>query len=304
MTASFGNGMKKIIQCAPNFSEGRDQSTISAIVNAASDSSTVKVIDYSSDVDHNRMVMTLLGDLDEIFASIIGAASVAVDRIDLRKHEGAHPRIGAVDVIPLVPIVGIDMQECIDLSYRIGEQLAARFGIPVYYYENSALKESHIKLPIIRKGGFESLAGNDLTGDRKPDAGPSFVHLSAGAVVIGARGPLIAYNINLSTDDMNITREIVRRIRENNESFPGLKVLSVNLKSRGLTQVSMNITQPDMLPIKTVFDFVKTQAAVIGTDIVESEFIGAVSAKYLKDVSISDLLAYNFKSMQIIENWI
>lgn len=296
--------MRQIIQCAANFSEGRNLTVINEIVDAARDASSVKVIDYSSDADHNRMVMTLLGNPAEICASMIGAISAAAGRIDLRNHEGAHPRIGAVDVIPLVPIAGVKMSECVDLSYRIGDQIAANFSIPVYYYENSAIQEGHVKLPVIRKGGFEGLTGSMLLGERKPDAGPSYVHPSAGAVVIGARGPLVAYNINLATDDMRIPREIVKRIRASCDLFPGLKVLSINLQSRGLTQISTNITQPDILPIDRIFSFVRDEAVRLGAEIVESEFIGAVSRKYLGDNFISDLMAHDFKSTQIIENWI
>ncbi|MHB1458919.1 MAG: glutamate formimidoyltransferase [Armatimonadota bacterium] len=296
--------MKQIIQCVPNFSEGRNQNIIKKIVDAAQTASSVKVIDYSFDVDHNRLVVTLLGDIDEIYASVIGAVSAAVNSIDLRCHEGAHPRIGAVDVTPLVPISGIEMQECVALSRRIGERIAARFSVPVYYYENSAINESHLKLPVIRKGGFEHLVGYKLLGDRKPDSGPSYVHPSAGAAVIGARGPLIAYNINLATDDINTARTIVKQIRANSSLFPGLKVLSVNLKSRKLSQISTNITQPDLLPISHIFDFVRNEANLLGVEIAESEFIGAISEKYLSNISVSDLLAHNFMSSQIIENWI
>lgn len=296
--------MKQIIQCAANFSEGRDQTIIGEIVDAAGNASSVMVIDNSSDIDHNRMVMTLLGSPDEIYTSMLAAVSAAVSRIDLRNHEGAHPRIGAVDVIPLVPITGIEMKECVDLSYRIGEQIAAKFSIPVYYYENSAMHESHVKLPVIRKGGFEQLVGRMLTGDRQPDAGPPYVHPSAGAVVIGARGPLVAYNINLATDDMRIAKEIVKRIRASGDLFPGLKVLSIDLKMQGMTQISTNFTLPDLLPLGRLFDFVKAEAAHLGAEIAESEFIGAISEKYLEDVSIDDLMAYRYKSTQTIENWI
>ena len=296
--------MKQIIQCAANFSEGRDQTIIGEIVDAAGNASSVMVIDHSSDIDHNRMVMTLLGSPDEICTSMLAAVSAAVSRIDLRNHEGAHPRIGAVDVIPLVPIAGIEMKECVDLSYQIGEQIAAKFSIPVYYYENSAMHESHVKLPVIRKGGFEQLVGRMLTGDRQPDAGPSYVHPSAGAVVIGARGPLVAYNINLATDDIRIVKEIVKRIRASSDLFPGLKVLSIDLKMQGRTQISTNFTQPDLLPLGRLFDFVKAEAAHLGAEIAESEFIGAISEKYLGDVSINDLRAYRYKSTQTIENWI
>lgn len=304
MTAYFGRDMKQVIQCAANFSEARNQSVISEIVNAAKNASSVMVIDHSSDIDHNRMVMTLLGSPDEIYVSMLEAVSIAVSRIDLRNHDGAHPRIGAVDVIPLVPVIGIGMQECVDLSYRIGEQIAAKFRVPVYYYENSAKKESHLKLPVIRKGGFEHMVGRKLTDERQPDDGPSYIHPSAGAVVIGARKPLIAFNINLATDEIEVAREIVKRIRAGSDLFPGLKVLSINLKSRGLVQISTNITQPDLLSIRSLFDFVSNEAVNLGVKVIESEFIGAVSDKYLKDISIKDLKAYKFKSTQIIENWI
>ncbi|MHB0997691.1 MAG: glutamate formimidoyltransferase [Armatimonadota bacterium] len=296
--------MQPIIQCVPNFSEGHNPDIVESIISAAKDASTVKIIDYSSDVDHNRMVLTLLGNPDEIYYSMIAAASRAVESIDMRRHAGAHPRIGAVDVVPLVPIRDISMQDCVALSYKIGIEIADKLCIPVYYYEQSAMVDSHVKLPDIRKGGFESLVGIDLDGCRRPDAGPNHIHPSAGAVVIGARSPLIAYNINLASDNIETARYVIKQIRMNKDILPGLKSISVHLKSRSLVQVSMNITEPDLLSVRSIYDFVKKAALQVNTDIVESEFIGAISNKYLADTSVVYLQAKDFRESQIIENWL
>lgn len=304
VAALSGESMNTVIQCVPNFSEGRDLLKIEKIMEAARDASIVKVVDYSSDVDHNRMVMTLLGDPDEIAPSILASATAAVNLIDLREHIGAHPRIGAVDVIPIVPISGITMQECIDISYRIGREIAAQLNVPVYYYERSARQDSHVKLPDIRKGGFEGITGRLLDGARKPDEGPQYAHPSAGAVVIGARGPLVAYNINLASQDIGIAREIVRRIRAGADELPGLKAISVDLASRGIVQVSMNITQPDRLQVPSVFAFIENEAHRLGVEIAESEFIGILSKRSLGGATPDDLKAYGLKDTQILENWV
>lgn len=300
----FLGRMSKIIQCVPNFSEGRNIKVIESIVDAAKSNSSARIADYSWDADHNRMVLTLIGSPDEIYDAIMGAAVEASRLIDLRKHKGGHPRIGATDVVPLVPVRDISMEECIELSYRIGGDIANELDIPVYYYEESALNASHKLLPNIRKGGFESLSAGKLEGDRKPDAGPEWVHPSAGATVIGARKPLVAYNVNLDTYDINAAREIVKSIRANADELPGLKAISVDLKNRGIVQVAMNITMPDILPVEKVFNFVKLEAQNLGIDVAESEFIGIVSKEYLKNTSIEELKAKSFKDSQILENWL
>lgn len=297
--------MQPVIQCVPNFSEGRDLSKVQSIVSAAREASSARVIDYSSDPDHNRMVVTLLGTPQEIRHAVFAAASRAVELLDLRTHQGAHPRIGVVDVVPLVPVRDISMHECVVLSRAIGKDIALRLGVPVYFYEYSAIKSHRVNLPDVRRGGFEHLVEEgELTGDHTPDVGPHRVHPSAGATVVGARGPLIAYNVNLNTEDMEIARAIVRKIRSGEAGLAGVKSMAVWLATRSQAQVSMNITRPDECSLKQVYDFIRDEASSFGVEVAESEIIGALLQRYLDCVSPAYLRAHNFKPTQIIDTWL
>lgn len=288
-----------VIQCVPNFSEGRNKAVVEAIVSAARDASQAAIADYSFDADHNRMVLSLLGGPEEVRQAVHAAAGKAIELIDLRLHAGAHPRIGAVDVIPVVPIKGVTMGDCVVLSYEIGHDLAD-LGIPVYFYEESATLAHRCNLADIRRGGFERLAETPLVGDCAPDVGPPAVHPTAGASVIGARGSLVAYNVNLNTQDMEIAQAIVRKIRSGEAGLEGVKSMSVRLATRNMAQVSMNVTKPDLTSLKQVFDFVKGQAA--GIDI-ESEIIGLVSERFL-GATPQELKATGFKETQLLEYWL
>lgn len=288
-----------VIQCVPNFSEGRNEAVVEAIVSAARGASEVTIADYSFDPDHNRMVFSLLGTPEEIRAAVHAAASRAIELIDLRSHTGAHPRVGAVDVVPLVPIRGVTMEDCVVLSYEIGHDLAD-LGIPVYFYEESATAAHRTNLAGIRRGGFEGLSQHHLDHDWAPDIGPHEAHPTAGASVVGARGPLVAYNVNLNTKDMEIAQAIVRRIRSGEAGLEGVKSMSVWLATREKAQVSMNVTRPDLTPLKQVFDFVESQAAGLG---VESEIIGLASERYL-GCTPQELKATDFKETQILEHWL
>lgn len=297
--------MNPIIQCVPNFSEGRNPAIVESIIKTAEQASSARVIDYSFDPDHNRMVVTLLGNPEEIHLAMFAAASRAVELIDLRSHTGAHPRIGAVDVVPLVPIQGITMDECVELSHRIGEDIGRKLGVPVYYYEQSAVKSNRINLPDIRKGGFERLVSEGtLAGNYAPDAGPNKVHPSAGAMVVGARGPLVAYNINLDSQDMEIARAIVKKMRGGEAGLEGVRSMSVFLTTRSMAQVSMNITRPDVTPMRDVYRFVETDAKNLGVEVAESEIIGVVLQRFLDGTSPEELKAVTFKDSQILDNWL
>ncbi len=296
--------MRQVIQSAVNYSEGRRPEVIEAIVDAARRASDAVIADYSADVDHNRMVVTYLGGPENIRQAVFASAQVAVEQIDLRTHKGAHPRIGAVDVVPLVPIQGITIDECVELSRLIGSDFANKLGISVYFYEYSAASSSRAKLPDIRRGGFELLAQGELTGDREPDLGPHHVHATAGATVIGARGPLVAYNINLETRDMEVARAIIRKIRSGEAGLTGVKSMSVWLAAQSRAQVSMNLTQPDITPVPPVFEFVRSEARNAGAEVAESEFIGLVSERYLAPMAPDQLRATHLKPTQILEYWI
>ena len=294
-----------VIQCVPNFSEGSDSSICEAIVAAARESSGVTIADFSWDPDHNRMVLSLLGGPEEIRSAVFASAKRAVELIDLRAHRGAHPRIGAVDVVPLVPIRGVTMHECVHLSREIGGDIAEKLRIPVYFYERSAIKSHRVNLHDIRKGGYERLAEAEvLEGDHTPDLGPHKAHASAGAVVIGARGPLVAFNVNLDTEDMEIARAVVGRIRSGESGLAGLKSMAVWLAAKSCAQVSMNVTKPDVTPVRDVFRFVENEASALGVRVRESEIIGLVSRKYLEGASSEHLKAVSFKDTQVLEHWL
>ncbi len=295
--------MQQIIQSAPNFSEGRDRATIEAIADAFRSVEAVRLIDHSSDVDHNRSVYTILGGPVAVRAAIFAAVSEAIKLIDLGEHQGGHPRIGAADVIPLVPLRNITMRECVEASYLIGEDLSS-LGIPVYYYEQSASRLHRTNLADVRRGGFERLCTVRLEGECEPDAGPRAVHPSAGATAVGARGPLVAYNINLDSEDIDAARQIARDTRAHRSGLVGVKAIGVWLASRSVAQVSMNITRPDQVTLKRVFEYVSDRAAERGISVLESEVIGAIPRKALEATTPEALRIAGFKDTQVLETWL
>ncbi len=296
--------MQPIIQCVPNFSEGRDVRIVESIVDAARSASTARIADYSSDSDHNRMVLTLLGSPDEIRSAVYAAASEAVKLIDLRSHAGVHPRIGAVDVVPLVPVQGISMADCVQVSHEIGRDIADNLSVPVYFYERSATQASHTNLPDIRRGGFERLSESTLDGVREPDLGPNVVHPTAGATVVGARGFLVAYNINLGTDDLGVAKAIVKKIRSGEAGLEGVRSISVPLATRRMVQVSMNIIAPEVTSMSKVYAFVAAEASALGVERVESEVIGIVASRFLGGSTPAELNADQFLETQILDSWL
>lgn len=299
--------LSKIIQCIPNFSEGRRPDVVRAIVGAISNASGVQVIDYSMDQDHNRSVVTFLGSPGDVRKSAVAGARAAVGLIDLNEHAGEHPRIGAVDVIPVVPIEGVSMDEAVALSRQIGADIARQLLVPVYFYEASAGAGRRTNLADIRKGGFEGLKQHPLTGQRAPDLGPSAAHSTAGAVAVGARGPLVAFNVNLSTNQIDVARAIaarIRRMRDTGEAFPGVKAIGVYLKSRDLAQVSMNITQPDKVTMHAVFSFIEEQARAAGVEPLESELIGAIRCDSQLGGSCASMKLGQLPHQRIIDFWL
>lgn len=296
-----------IIQCPINFSEGRRSEVIEAIAETIRRVPGAVLADYSADVDHNRMVATILGGPSAIRQAILDAACVAVENIDLRQHSGVHPRIGAVDVVPLVPIRDITMEECVMLSYSIGRELAGQFGLPVYLYERSARPGHPSSLPQIRAGEFEELAKGPLIGERTPDFGPQQVHPSAGAVVVGAREPLIAYNIDLATPKLAVAQRIaavIRRERQSRSELTGVRALGLILPSRGRAQVSMNLTRPDLTPIPFVFDFVRKEAERNTTKVYRSEVIGLIPRCALVGKPPECILWRDFRKTQLLDYWL
>ncbi len=299
--------MRKVIQCVPNFSEGRRNEVVERIVAAIKNAAPVEVIDYSMDPDHNRSVITFLGEPEDIRVSILAGVRLAIELIDLNKHEGEHPRIGAADVIPVVPIWGATMEDAIQLGHAIGRDIAEELEVPVYYYEECALREHCKNLADIRRGGFEALKVSELVGDRKPDVGPSIVHPTAGATVVGARGPLIAYNVNLATNDVAIAKRIaakIRALRDSGQGMVGVKAIGVYLKSRNIAQVSTNITRPDVTGVWEVYSFIEREALAEGVGVIESELIGGLRLEAVVNALRLAIRCENLTQSRVIEHWL
>jgi len=293
--------MSQIIQCVPNFSEGRNQSTINALVEIASSIQCVILADHSSDISHNRTVLTLLGNKIGIKTAILALAKCAKENIDMTLHKGEHPRIGAIDVIPLVPIKEITMQECVILSKDIGQSIASDLQIPVYLYEESATNSARRNLAKIRKGQFEGLSEKSI--DFKPDYG-NIPHPTAGAVALGARHPLIAFNANLSTSDIKIANKIAKKIRESNQGLKYCKAIGIMLYEKNMAQVSMNLVNYQVTSIYTAVESIRTHAQRYGVDIVSTELIGLSPAKALIDCALNYLQVKDFDYRQVLETHI
>lgn len=269
--------MARLIECIPNVSEGRRDDVVAAIAAAAVKAAPgVVLLDRTSDPDHNRSVLTFLGDGEPLVAAMTALVGASLAAIDLRIHKGAHPRLGAVDVIPFVPVRGATAAECVVLAKSLGKTLAERFGLPVYLYEDAASSPERQNLATIRKGEFEGLAKKMQDPAWKPDFGPSAPHPSGGAVVVGARAPLIAYNINLATADLAVADRIAKAIRHLSGGYRFVKAMGVKLEARGQVQVSINMTNFEKTPLHRVFETVKSEAERHGVAVVGSEIVGLV----------------------------
>jgi glutamate formiminotransferase len=266
--------MAKIMECIPNISEGRRLDLVEEFADIVRAVPGVTLIDYSSDASHNRSVFTFLGDPMQVMEAAFRFAKHAVEKIDLRVHEGEHPRMGAVDVIPFVPIRDMEMQECVELSKTLGERIASELDLPVFLYEESASAPHRKNLAAIRKGQFEGMAEKVLEDQWHPDFGGNRIHPSAGVVAVGARQPLIAFNINLDTSDVSIAKKIAKIIREKDGGFRAVKALGVMLEERNIAQVSINMCDYKQTPLYRVLEFVRFEAARYGVHVVGTEIIG------------------------------
>ncbi|MBE9545964.1 MAG: glutamate formimidoyltransferase [Proteobacteria bacterium] len=293
--------MMKIIECVPNFSEGRDKDKVASIVEAASGVSGVKVIDFSMDSDHNRSVLTIIGTPEDVERGAAAACDRALKLIDMRKHSGIHPRIGAVDVVPFVPIRGADMKEAVEAAHRFGRAFGERNNIPVYFYGEAALDPKRRELSDIRRGGYEGLSEKMKDPLWIPDAGPAIFSPRGGAVSVGARNPLIAFNINLDTNDLDVAKTIAKSVRYSSGGLKYVKAISIPLKSRHIVQVSMNLANYKETSVKKVFDTVKEKASEHGVEILESELIGLIPEAALEDVTTDYLKLSDFSPERIIE---
>jgi glutamate formiminotransferase len=291
-----------LIECVPNVSEGRRPEVVDAIAGAVRAVQTVRLLDYSSDPSHNRSVFTMAGDARALEHAVLELFEQALGSIDLRTQRGEHPRLGAVDVVPFIPIENATMAECVALAKRVGAAVADRFHLPVYLYEEASNDPARRNLEDIRRGQYEGLAAKMALSGWSPDFGPSVPHPTAGATVIGARMPLIAYNINLATDRIDVAKQIAAAVRHSSGGHPCVKALGVRLAHRGVVQVSMNLTDYTRTPIHVVFDSVKREATKHGIEVLDSEIIGLIPRAALAGVTPSELQLAGFTDAQVLEN--
>ena len=293
--------MRSVIECVPNISEGRDRARIDEIAAAVRAAPGVRLLGVSSDASHNRSVLTLLGDAESLRAAVLALFEAALPRIDLTAHRGEHPRMGAVDVVPFIPIRGATVEQCVALSRDVGAEIARRFGVPVYLYEDSASSEKRRNLADVRKGEFEGFAEKMKSPDWKPDYGPERPHPTAGVVAVGARAPLIAYNINLGTRDLAVAERVAKAIRHIGGGFRYVKAMSVDLADRGCVQVSINMTNYKKSPLHRVFECVRSEAERHGVPIVGSEIVGLTPAEALFAAAEHYLRLEGFSTEQVLE---
>lgn len=296
-----GGMMNKIVECVPNFSEGRDKEKIEKIADAFREKEGVKLLDYSSDVDHNRSVITVVGEPEPLKQALLDAIGRAVELIDLTRHKGQHPRIGAVDVVPFIPIRNVTMEETIELSKAVAQIAAEKYHLPVFLYEKSATAPHRENLASVRKGEFEGLAGKMQLPEWQPDFGPVEPHSTAGAVAMGARMPLVAYNVNLGTSDLEIANAIAGKVRHMGGGLRFCKAMGISLHDRGITQVSMNLTDYTKTAIYRAHEMVRMEAKRYGVPVVGGEVIGLVPLAALVDAAAYYLGLENFSINQVLE---
>ena len=293
--------MNRIMECVPNFSEGRDKAKVEQIADVFRGREGVKLLDYSSDADHNRSVITVVGEPEALKAAVIDAVGRAVVLIDLTRHNGQHPRMGAVDVVPFIPIRNVTMEEAVALSKEVAEAVGKQFHLPVFLYEKSATATHRENLATVRKGEFEGLQEKMLLPEWQPDFGPAAPHPTAGAVAIGARMPLVAYNVNLGTDNLEIATAIAKKVRFVGGGLRYCKAMGVTLGERGITQVSMNLTDYTRTAIYRAQELVRIEAQRYGVPVVGAEVIGLVPMEALVDAAAYYLGLENFSMSQVLE---
>jgi glutamate formiminotransferase len=291
----------QLIECVPNFSEGRRPEVIAAIVEPFHKTPGCFVLDYRADEDHNRLVVSLAGQPGPLQEALLAAAQVAIARIDMAAHRGAHPRIGAIDVIPFTPLRNIDMAASVALAHAFGRRFHEETGVPVYFYEEAALRPERKKLEVIRKGQYEALREAVKTPERRPDVGGPELHPSAGATVIGARRFLVAFNVNLKTTDLQVAKQIAAAVRASSGGFCHVKGIGLALADRGLVQVSLNLVDHEKNPLYRVLETVRMEARRWGVTVAETEVYGMVPAAALLDSAAYYLQVAGFDPAQVIE---
>lgn len=291
----------KVIECVPNVSEGCDWAKIEAIAAVLKSFSRIHLIDYSGDSDHNRSVFTFLGKPDDVLEAALAASDEALKLIDMRKQAGVHPRLGAVDVVPFIPLGKTKMEEAVDLAHRFGRQFYERFGVPVYFYGQAALIPERRELANVRRGGYEALRDKLSNPADAPDIGKPEFNPQGGATVVGAREPLVAYNINLQCNDLRLAQKIASQIREKSGGLAHVRAIGVILKSRKLAQVSINLTNCKETPLKAIYDQVEALAADRGVRILESELIGLAPKCAFAGTKPENLKLVNFSQDRLLE---
>lgn len=292
--------MKKIIECIPNFSEGKDEAKIKKIADSARKVRGVKVLDVERDKSHNRSLVTIVGDTKAVSTAAFEMIKTATKLIDMNNHKGEHPRIGATDVVPFVPVSGVTIKECVELANKLGKKVAKDLNIPVYMYEAAAKKKTRVNLADVRRGEYEGLKGEiEKNPERKPDYGPNKLHSTAGAVVIGARKYLVAYNVNLDTKDISIAKKIASKIREKDGGLPKVKALGFEVD--GYAQVSMNLTDFEKTNIDEVYEEIEKEVEKLGVKIKNSEIYGMIPMQALVNMVKRVFKADGFTSDQVLE---
>jgi glutamate formiminotransferase / 5-formyltetrahydrofolate cyclo-ligase len=292
---------KPLIECVPNFSEGRRTDVIEAIVAPFQGRKGCYLLDHRADPDHNRLVVSVVGQAEPIQEALLAASLVAVGKIDLNIHRGAHPRIGAVDVIPFIPLRNITMEECVQLAHSFGRRFQEATGVPVYYYEEAAIRPQRRALEVIRKGQYESLRQEVAQPERHPDVGEPRLHPSAGATIIGARKFLIAFNVNLATSNIEVARQIAKAIRSSSGGLGSVKGIGLALEGRGMVQVSMNVVDYEKNALYRIVEFIRMEARRWGVAIAETEIYGMVPAAALLDSASYYMQTAQFDPGQVIE---
>jgi glutamate formiminotransferase len=291
----------RLIECVPNISEGRDQTVIKRLVAAVEATAGVDLLDWSADSDHNRLVLTYAGEPDMVLAATQALCLEAFASIDMQKHEGAHPRLGAVDVVPFVPLGGVTKEEAVALARRLGEWIGEQ-GVPVYYYQDAATRPERELLPDVRRGEYEKLAARIGTPAGAPDAGPAVFNARSGAAIVGVRFPLVAFNVNLATADLSVAKRIAEAVRFSGGGYRYVRAMGVALEEKGQVQVSLDITQYEKTPLHRVFETIKSEAASYGVSVVGCELIGLVPVAALEETVRHYLQLHDFSVKQVIEN--
>ena len=293
--------MKKVLLCEPNISEGIDREIIEDVIAQVRQFEEIKILDVSSDADHNRSVFTYLGEPEAVLHATQKMAARAIELIDMQKHHGSHPRMGAVDVVPFIPVRGMEIAEGVEISRQFGRFIGG-LGVPVYYYEEAALRPEREKLPDIRKGQYEALSAKMKDPAWVPDEGPAVFNPKSGALVTGVRFPLVAFNVNLRTTDISIAEKIAKAVRHINGGFRYVRAMGLSLEDKGMVQVSMNLINYSKTPIPRVFEAIHAEARRFGVNVAGTELVGPVPLGAMEEVLKYYLQAHDFKMDQIIEN--